>query len=135
MADSAEEIEKHKKLYALIGWTLGGCTMLTLLLGIWAPLDVGPPGPTPGDYVIGLGLAGFKASLVALIFMHLNHERGLIYKTLVFTVLFFISLMGLTLFNESDPIVEQFDTHKTVEGELLEPIQHPTFEDVDAKAH
>ncbi|MEM6915092.1 MAG: cytochrome C oxidase subunit IV family protein, partial [Verrucomicrobiota bacterium] len=65
-------------------------------------------------------VAATKASLVAVIFMHLNHERGLIYKMLVFTVLFFISLMALTLFAEFDPIVEQYDTLETTSGKLTE---------------
>ena len=61
--------------------------------------------------------------MVALIFMHLNHEKGLIYKTLVFTFLFFIGLMALTLFAGFDPIVEQYDTLETTNGKLTDSIE------------
>jgi hypothetical protein len=36
--------------------------------------------------------------------MHLNHERGLIYKFLIFTLIFFASLMFLTVLHHYDPI-------------------------------
>lgn len=117
MAGSAEEIQKHVKLYWMIGYTLFGCTFITLALGIWAPLDFGAPGVSPSDIVLGLALACFKSSLVLLIFMHLNHERGLIYKTLVFTIAFSISLMGLTLFAQADPIPEHVPVYQAVEYE------------------
>ena len=71
-------------------------------------------------FVIGLCVASIKASLVALIFMHLNHEKGLVYKLLLFTFLFFIGLMTLTLFSDFDPIREQFETFKTTSGMLTE---------------
>jgi cytochrome c oxidase subunit IV len=122
MADATHDWAHHKKIYTIIGVLLFICTGLTLALGLWAPLDVGPPGPTPGDYVIGLALAGTKASLVAVIFMHLNHEKGLIYKTLVFTFLFFVALMALTLFAGFDPIREEYDTLETTNGKLIQSI-------------
>lgn len=123
MAEHTQDWAKVKKSYLIVGIALFICTGLTLALGLWAPFDVGPPGPTPGDYVIGLAVATFKASLVALIFMHLNHEKSLVYKTLVFTVLFFISLMALTLFTKSDPILEQYDTLESTNGKLMEKPQ------------
>tara|TARA_R110002096_G_scaffold119495_12_gene258988 strand:- start:1651 stop:2019 length:369 start_codon:yes stop_codon:yes gene_type:complete len=122
MAEAAHDWDQHKKTYTIVGGTLFLCTGITLLLGIWAPLDLGPPGPTPADFVIGLGLAGVKASLVGLIFMHLNHEKGLIYKTLVFTFLFFVGMMALTLFSGFDPIEEQYDTYETTNGKLTESL-------------
>ena len=53
-------------------------------------------------------IAVVKASLVALIFMHLNAEKSLIYKVLLFTVFFFFGLMFLSLFEVWDPIHAQF---------------------------
>ena len=53
---------------------------------------------------IGLGIATFKVSLVSLIFMHLNHERGLIYKILLFTVIFGAAMMFLFVLAFLDPI-------------------------------
>lgn len=116
MADSPEEIAKHKKLYTIIGIWLVVFSCVAIALGTIPWLDFGPPGATWEDVVIGLGVSVIKASLVALIFMHLNHEKSLIYKTLLFTLLFFISLMGLSLFALIDPIRESFDTLSTLKG-------------------
>ncbi|MFT5468216.1 MAG: caa(3)-type oxidase subunit IV [Verrucomicrobiales bacterium] len=115
MASSPEEIQKHVKLYWMIGFTLFGCSAITLALGIFAPFDFGAPGVSGSDIVIGLLVAVVKSSLVMLIFMHLNNERGLIYKTLLFTLAFSISLMGLTLFAQSDPIPEHASVYQRVE--------------------
>ncbi|MEN8714502.1 MAG: cytochrome C oxidase subunit IV family protein [Verrucomicrobiales bacterium] len=120
MSEEVHDWDSHKKTYWAVGIALFVFTFVTIILGIWEPLDLGPPGPTPADYVIGLAVAGTKASLVALIFMHLNHEKGLIYKTLLFTFLFFVSLMALTLFAAADPIVESYDTRETTNGKLTE---------------
>ena len=122
MAEEAHDWDSHKKTYWAVGIALFVFTFVTLILGIWEPLDLGPPGPTPADFVIGLAVAGTKASLVALIFMHLNHEKGLIYKTLLFTFLFFVGLMALTLFTAADPIVESYDTRETTNGKLTEQL-------------
>lgn len=121
MADSPEEIAKHKKLYAAIGIWLLVFSCVALALGKIPWLDFGPPGATWEDILIGLSVSVVKASLVALIFMHLNHEKGLIYKTLLFTFLFFLGLMTLTLFALADPIRESFDTLNTVKGILNRP--------------
>lgn len=121
MAEASHDFSKTKKSYAAVGIALGVFTCVTVALGLIPALDVGPPGPTPGDFVIGLSVASVKASLVALIFMHLNHEKGLIYKMLLFTFLFFLALMILTLFADIDPIREQFDTLNTTGGWLTEP--------------
>lgn len=120
MSEEAHDWGQHKRTYMFVGILLFFFTGLTLALGLWAPFDLGPPGPTPADYVIGLLVACIKASLVALIFMHLNHEKGLIYKTLLFTFLFFVGLMVLTLFAEFDPIKEQYDTLETTNGKLMD---------------
>lgn len=122
MAEGTTDWGKHKRQYMIVFGSLCVLTCVTVLLGLWAPLDKGPPGPTGADFVIGLLVACVKASLVALIFMHLNHEKGLIYKMLVFTFLFFLSLMALTLFAGFDPIREQYDTLETTKGKLTETL-------------
>ncbi len=104
MASSPEEIRKHIKTYWMVGAALCVFTCITLALGIWKPLDFGYPGVGPVDIIIGLAVAATKTSLVMLIFMHLNHERGLIYKFLLFTLAFVVSLMGLSLFAKANPI-------------------------------
>jgi len=120
MADATHDLSKTKKSYAAVGIALFVFTAVTVTIGLHPWFDMGPPGPDAGDFVIGLLVAGIKASLVALIFMHLNHEKGLIYKLLVFTFLFFLGLMALTLFADFDPIREQFETFQTTRGWLTE---------------
>ena len=56
------------------------------------------------NITIGLLIATIKVSFVGLIFMHLNHERGLIYKVLFFTVIFGSAMMFLFVLAFLDPI-------------------------------
>jgi hypothetical protein len=49
-------------------------------------------------------IASIKVSFVGLLFMHLNHERGLIYKVLFFTIIFSIAMMFLFVLAFLDPI-------------------------------
>ena len=109
MASTSEDMSKHKRAYTAVGIALGFFTVLTLALGYWHPFDLGVPGLDWTDITIGLLIAGIKSSLVALIFMHLNHERGLIYKILLFTFCFFVGLMVLVLFALGNPIHSAFD--------------------------
>ena len=103
MATSPEEIRKHIRLYWLVGATLCVFTVITVAVSLLTQ-DFGGPQKGAADIVLALAIATFKAGLVALIFMHLSRERGVIYKTLFFTVVFAAALMVLTLFAQSDPI-------------------------------
>lgn len=99
MADSHEEIHKSIKKIKLIGWVLAVFTVITVWL---STVEL----PTHSlNIIVGMIVATFKASLVALIFMHLNHEAKLIYKILAFTVTFAIALFFLFVFSASDPLV------------------------------
>jgi cytochrome c oxidase subunit IV len=49
-------------------------------------------------------VATFKVGLVAAIFMHLAAEKRLIYRVLLFTVLFVFALFWLTFLAWYDPI-------------------------------
>jgi hypothetical protein len=60
------------------------------------------------NILVGMIVATFKASLVALIFMHLNHERSVIYKVLVFTVVWFLVLFVLFYFSRRPAVFEGF---------------------------
>ena len=96
--DSAE-LQKHVKKYIIIGLILIGCTVATVALSYYEM-------PTHGQNIIlGMILATFKAALVALIFMHLNHEKSVIYKVLAFTVVFAIVLFVLFYCSNIDPLV------------------------------
>ena len=54
------------------------------------------------NIAVALVIASVKASLVAGYFMHLISERKMIYCVLMFTAIFFVGLMFLTLFSFSD---------------------------------
>lgn len=105
MASSPEAIRKHQKLYLLIGCILLIFTGVTVVM---SKLDFGSPGVGSIDIFLGLVIATFKSSLVALIFMHLNSERGMIYKFLLFTIIFFAGMMTLFVMAKLDPISFSF---------------------------
>jgi caa(3)-type oxidase subunit IV len=104
MADSPEAIKKAMRLYVFIGLILFGGTVLTVLVATQPWLDFGKHGFDTMDLVIGLLIATVKATLVALIFMHLNHEKRLVYWLFGFGLVaafFLVSLIGLAKW---DPI-------------------------------
>jgi caa(3)-type oxidase subunit IV len=99
MADSPEEIQKSIKKYFLIGFILIVATVITVGLSY---VEM----PTHGmNIMVGLLVAAVKVSLVGLIFMHLNHERPLIYKILAFTLVFVVALFVLFYMSHEDPLV------------------------------
>ncbi|MBK1834904.1 cytochrome C oxidase subunit IV family protein [Roseibacillus ishigakijimensis] len=104
MADSPAEIKKAQKLYLLIGLTLFFFTVITVAVATVEALDFGGRGFDHVDAIIGLLIATFKASLVMLIFMHLNHEKKLVYFLYAMAIVFGICLMGLTGWAFEDPI-------------------------------
>ncbi|OYW77454.1 MAG: hypothetical protein B7Z37_04235 [Verrucomicrobia bacterium 12-59-8] len=99
MADNVEAIQKSIKWYIIIG----------VLLIVFSGLTVGLSYvelPTHSlNILVGMILATIKATLVALIFMHLNHERSMIYKILLFTVVLAVVLFALFIFAHEDPLV------------------------------
>ena len=110
MADSIEAIHKSKKTYlAVFGALLVG-TVLTVLVAsppeflYW--LDVGHHGFDKWDAVVGLLIATTKASLVAVIFMHLNHEKKAIYWIFGAGLLFCGCMAGLLALAKSSPIFD-----------------------------
>ena len=52
--------------------------------------------------VVALIIAAMKGSMVASVFMHLNHERPWIYGVLLLTIVFFVGLIFLPLFTVLD---------------------------------
>jgi caa(3)-type oxidase subunit IV len=99
MADSPEEIKKSVRKILWIGGILAVCTVLTVWL---STVEL----PTHGqNIIVGMILATIKAGLVALIFMHLNHEAKLIYKFLAFTFVFVTALFLLFYWSSLDPLV------------------------------
>ena len=90
MSDHADDVSKHIRGYLIIGGTLLIGTVVTVLASY---LDLGHG----LNIVLALVIAIFKASLVALFFMHLISEKQMIYTVLAFTAFFFAGLMGLFL--------------------------------------
>ncbi len=99
MADNHEAIYSSIKKIKLIGWLLAVFTIITVGLSY-----VELPSHSL-NIVVGMVVATFKASLVALIFMHLNHEAKLVYKILAFTGAFALALFVLFYFSNTDPLV------------------------------
>jgi caa(3)-type oxidase subunit IV len=104
MADSPEGIKKSIKLYTIIGLLLFVFTGITVAVATVPALDFGAHGFDHVDAIIGICIAAFKASLVALIFMHLNHEKKLIYWIFFGGIFFAVALVLLFAFDFFDPI-------------------------------
>ncbi len=101
-----EEIKKHQKLYWIIGALLFVFTVITVWASYW---EVG----AGLALFLALVIASVKGGLVANYFMHLNHEKKLIYFVLVLTVAFFVVLMAIPIFTfennagELSPLINQ----------------------------
>ena len=80
-------IRRSMRLYLAVGLVLFCGTLATVAVSTVPWLDIGKHGFDPWDMALGLMIATFKASLVALIFMHLNHERRLVYFFATFAAL------------------------------------------------
>lgn len=108
MADSPEEIKSHFRLYKIIGAILFAGTVLTVAVATIPWLDIGGHGFDKADAILGMIIATTKASLVAIIFMHLNHEKKAVYVIFLGSLLFGAMLIGITALAMYDPIT--FDT-------------------------
>jgi caa(3)-type oxidase subunit IV len=104
MADTPEAIRKSIRTYLFVGGILFAGTVLTVLVATVPWLDVGRHGFDVWDAVLGLAIATTKASLVAAIFMHLNHEKKAIYWIFASGLVFVTALFGLTALAKYDPI-------------------------------
>ncbi len=104
MADTAEDVRKSIRTYLFIGLILFIGTIVTVLVATVPALDIGHHGFDKWDAILGLAIATTKASLVAAIFMHLNHEKKAIYWIFgsgLFFVFWLFFLVGLA---KKDPI-------------------------------
>lgn len=104
MADTPEAVRKSIRIYLFVGGILFLGTILTVLVATQPWLDFGKHGFDAMDAIVGFGIAAVKASLVAAIFMHLNHEKKAIYWIFGSGIVFVIALFGLTALAKSDPI-------------------------------
>lgn len=106
MADSIEAIHKAKKTYLLVFGALLVGTVLTVLVATVPALDIGGHGFDMYDAILGFIIASTKATLVAAIFMHLNHEKKLIYWVFFGAIFFFFAMGALFALAESSPILD-----------------------------
>jgi caa(3)-type oxidase subunit IV len=97
------DLAKNIRTYLKVGAVLIAFTFITVFVAYKVDL-----GDKHLNIALGLIIAAFKVTLVGLIFMHLNHERGLIYKTLVFAFIFFAGMMFLFCLAYYDPIRDSF---------------------------
>ncbi len=92
-----KEMHKAIKKYLIV---LGILMVGTILTVVAAKIDFAQILGFGGhglNVAVGLIIATVKATAVGLIFMHLNHERGLIYKILLFSAILFAAMMFLTV--------------------------------------
>jgi len=95
-ASDVEAIRKQTRTYIGVFVTLMIMTILTVAVSYFHL-------PVAVAILIALIIASFKGSLVAAFFMHLSHERKVIYWLLLLTVVFFLALMfipSLTQWNQ-----------------------------------
>jgi caa(3)-type oxidase subunit IV len=104
MADSIEAIQKSKLTYLIVFIGLLFGTVLTVLVATVEKFDIGNHGFDTADMVLGLAIAGTKASAVALIFMHMNHEKKLIYWVFFGSFFFCAALAALLALAAGSPI-------------------------------
>lgn len=104
MADTAEAIRKSIRTYLIVAAALFAGTVLTVAVATVPALDIGHHGFDIWDAILGLAIAATKATLVAAVFMHLNHEKKAIYWIFGSGIVFVIALFGLTALAKSDPI-------------------------------
>jgi len=95
---AGHNVAKHVRKYLLIGAILVVFTAITVWLSY---VDFGTQ---KLNITVAMLVATFKAGLVAAIFMHLSNEKQLIYRILVFTVLFVLALFFLTYLAWYDPV-------------------------------
>ncbi len=98
--NSFEEIKKQQKTYWVIGASLFVLTFVTVWASYWQ-LGAGMA------LFVALLIASVKGGLVANYFMHLNHEKQLVYFVLILTVIFFIVLMAVPLITIEDSVGEK----------------------------
>jgi cytochrome c oxidase subunit 4 len=86
MADHAEDIQKHVRVYMAVFASLGALTLLTVAASyLHAATSV--------HIAVALLIAVVKGGLVALYFMHLVSEQRTIYWLLALVLGFFLVLM------------------------------------------
>ena len=106
---SASDIKKEINLYLKV---FGALAVLTVLTVAAAYLDVG----IGLAVIIAMIIATTKGSLVASFFMHLAHEKGLIYLTLIITLVCLLALFFITFGTIGDQVGVEIVTEGVSSG-------------------
>jgi caa(3)-type oxidase subunit IV len=97
MHTDTASVKKSIRTYLMIGVALLVFTGITVAANLVHL-------PVHWAITVAMIIASIKASMVAAIFMHLNHERQWIYGSLLLTVAFFVVLMTIPIFTNNDHI-------------------------------
>ena len=97
MHSAEAEVRKHIRTYLMIGAALLVFTGITVAVSF---VNLG----VAGNVGLALVIASLKGSMVAAVFMHLNHEKPWIYGSLILTVIGFVVLMTVPMFTTMDHI-------------------------------
>src|SRR5260221_4869923 len=97
MHSDPEAIKKSVRAYFMVGAALFVFTVITVAVN---QVHL----PVPSAITVALIIATIKGSMVAAIFMHLNHEKKWIYGALVLTFIGFLILMTVPYFTLHDSI-------------------------------
>ena len=96
-AHSVDDIRKSVKIYFAV---FGALMVLTIITVGVSYVHL----PVAAAVTVALIVATIKGSLVAMYFMHLLHERKVIYWVLALTVVFFVFLMFVPMLTNTDRI-------------------------------
>lgn len=110
-AANPDAIKRSLRLYALVGLILVCGTAATVAVATVPWLDVGKHGFDGADMFLGLAIASIKALLVASIFMHLNHERRLIYWLIGLAFVHCVGMIAFTMLAEADSVRDPYFFH------------------------
>jgi caa(3)-type oxidase subunit IV len=89
------EVQKSVRSYITVFVALMICTIVTVAASRFhfaIPIAIG----------VALAIAIVKGSMVAGVFMHLSHEKQLIYGTVALAILFFLALLLLPVLTHLD---------------------------------
>ena len=97
-AHTDHDIKSHVRIYYMVFGTLMVLTLVTVGVSYIQM-------PIVATVTVALIIATFKASLVAMYFMHLKGEVKIVYWSLYLTAIFFVLLFALPMWTEGDHIV------------------------------
>ena len=117
-----EQVRRSLRLYLIVGLILFCGTLATVAVATIPALDVGAHGFDKWDAVLGLAIAATKATLVAAIFMHLNHERRWVYGVITLASMHVVGLFLGTWLHYADmghdPYFYKVTTPASVSGKI-----------------